>query len=107
MLLYTLLSINFYCLSTLRLPFYETPGKAREGVSALELPVGINILTLSVLDFSEAVQIELPDERREVFVRKVFGQDFLDKFSDIFDAKGVSGVGPAKAVVYLFVLNSP
>lgn len=64
--------------------------------SHLKVLIFVNILSVVMPYFMEPIHIELPNERREVFVLKVFGQNFFCKFCDAFDVERIAGGGPTK-----------
>ncbi len=67
--------------------------------------IHVDILTLLVTDFAEAVHVELADKRGEVFMFEVFGEYFLGKFGDTLYTEGVSGRSPANNKLYCLILR--
>lgn len=57
-------------------------------------------------NFVEVVHVELPDERRELFVFEVFGENLVLKKILILHDKAASVVSPFYDMAILFVLQN-
>lgn len=74
-------------------------------VASFETIIFVNVLSILMADFPEAVHVQLPDKGREVVVFKESRQYSLRKLTDAFDVKGVVSAGPANDLVDRGVLN--
>lgn len=94
-------------LNALLFVFFYFSGDVFEQVfeAKFEVFVHVNIISVGMAYFSEAVHVELSDERGEVAVFEVGGQYFFCELGDAVDGEGVGGGGPADGVCVVFVLS--
>ena len=59
------------------------------GKVAVEVGVRVDVGTVAVVDFGEAVRVELPHERREVAVLEVQRQELRDEALDVQDGESL------------------
>ena len=69
------------------------------GKVAVEVGVRVDVGAVAVVDFGEAVRVELPHERREVAVLEVQRQELRDEALDVQDGEAGAVARPGKVVV--------
>ncbi len=69
-----------------------------------EVLVPVDVIAFGVTQFLEAVHVELADERGEVAVLEVLGEDVFGELANASDCEGVAFGGPAYGLRVLLVL---
>ena len=65
----------------------------------------VHVLPVLVPYFVEAVHVELPDERREVAMLEIFGQNGIREPVDILDAEGILVLCPVDILGTTLILH--
>lgn len=97
--------IDGYFVFLLNLIYFSFDVWKKLSLSSFKIGVLIYIFPLVFANFAEPIHVQLPNERGEVIMFEVFGQNNICELVDILNSKGISRWCPLYKLLTLWILN--